>query len=143
MRFEETIGVSHFLKITEHHSRQKIDETLSSLGLTMPQYSVLSILESGVSRTGADLARACFVSPQTMNRILQNLEKLELVRKVENPSHGLKLDYVCTPKAVKIVCKAHVLVNEIELEMINNFSKKEVSLFQELLQKCFENLKKS
>ena len=130
------------LKITDHELRQKIDAALEHLGLTSAQYSVLSVIESGETMTSAELARKCFVSPQTMNRILQNLEKDGFVKKSANPDHGLKLDYTFTNKAIKTLCDAHVAVNDIELKMVKGLSKKDIDTLQKLLDHGFKNLRK-
>jgi len=50
------------LKRTQHALRLRMDEALHALGLTAPQYAVLSILEEAPRLSNADLARRSFVT---------------------------------------------------------------------------------
>ncbi|OYZ13391.1 MAG: hypothetical protein B7Y39_17825 [Bdellovibrio sp. 28-41-41] len=68
------------------------------------------------------MARKCFVALQTMNRILQNLLKMNLVKKNMNI-------FSLTAKAEKLVCDAHVIVNTIEVQLIKSLNKKEFTEF--------------
>lgn len=56
-----------------------MDEALRSLGLTAPQYAVLSAVELEAGISNARLARAAFVTPQTVQGILANLERQGLL----------------------------------------------------------------
>lgn len=141
MRFKDTIGISHLLKMVEHELSQKIDTKLQELGLTLPQYSTLSMIEADPKITNASLARKCSVTPQTMNRILQNLEKANFVKKTANPNHGLKMDFTLTAKALKVLCDAHSLVNDVELCFIKGLSKTESGKLQQVLKKALGNMK--
>jgi len=141
MRIEETVGVSALLNHLEHELSQKIEQALRPLGLTVPKYSALSALEFEKQLTNADLSRRCFVTPQTMNRIIQNLLKLKLIKKNASSNHGLKLYFELTPKAEKLICTAHVLVNKIETQMISGLTKKDYHLFELKLKQFLNNIK--
>jgi len=142
MRFTETLGISHRLKIIENELRQNLEDALFDLGLTLPQYAALSFLEEKSTATNAELARKSFVTPQTMNKIMVNLEKNGFVTKAPNVEHGLKQDYAMKPKAKRILCKAHVRVNKIELKMVEGISKADLVYFYGVLDKCLQNLLK-
>lgn len=140
MRFKDTLGISHQLKIVEHELCQRIEFELAKLGLTFPQYAALSYLEEKTTATNAELARSLFVTPQTTNRIMQNLERDGFVTKLQNSEHGLKQDFKMKPKAEKILCEAHVLVNEIELKVVKGLSKKRLKELEDILDQCLQNL---
>lgn len=141
MRFQDTLGISHLIKLVEHELSLKVDGTLQAVDLTMAQYSTLSALESEEKLTNAELARKCSVTPQTMNRILQNLEKQALVKKSLNPEHALKQDFVLTKKAHKLICEAHALVNEVEKEFISILSTAEYDSLKSILNKTLKPAK--
>lgn len=136
MRYEETIGISSLLSQVEHQLSQKIEQSIRHFGITLPQYSTLSAIEANKNLTNADLARKCFVTPQTMNRILQNLLKMNLVKKNMVSPNSNKLSFSLSGKAEKMVCEVHVIVNEIETKMIKGLSKKEFSDFEKYLYIC-------
>lgn len=140
MRFKETLGISHKLKIVEHELCQLIEAELAKLGLTFPQYAALSYLEEKSVATNAELARNSAVTPQTTNRIMQNLERDGFVTKVKNLEHGLKQDFKMKPKAERVLCDAHARVNEIEMKMVKGLTKKQARGFEEVLTKCLKNL---
>lgn len=142
MRSKDTLGISHSLKVVEHELEQAIAVALEKMGLTPPQYGALSYLEEHCVGTNADLARWCSVTPQTMNKILQNLERDGFVTKAPHPEHGLKIEFTCTPKAKKVICQAHVKVNDIETAMVEGLPKKGVQNLQDVLQCCLRNLRK-
>jgi DNA-binding MarR family transcriptional regulator len=139
MRFEETIGISHLLKVTEHEMRQRLDKALSSFRLTYPQYSALSTLEHQPGISNAELARAGCVTAQTMNRIILNLEEMGLVKRTSDPGHGLKQILKLSAKGEALVCKAHLAVDAVEREMIAG---QNLKTLQKHLNACLENLRR-
>ena len=140
MRLKDTLGLSYLVKLVEHKVRNKIDAALLHLGLTAAQYSTLSILENEEKLTNAQLARMCSVTPQTMNKIMNNLEQDGFVKKTSSADHGLKINFEMTAKAHKIVCKAHTAVNEIEKNTIKGLNKTQYQDLENALKKCLENL---
>ena len=140
MRLKDTLGLSYLVKLVEHKMRNEIDSALSSLGLTAAQYSTLSTLEAEEKMTNAELARKCEVTPQTMHRIMQNLELVGFVKKTYSDEHCLKINFEMTAKAYKIVCKAHEAVNEIEKNTIKGMSKSQYQELELALNKCLQNL---
>ena len=140
MRFKDTLGISHKLKIVEHELCRQIEVELAKLGLTLPQYTVLSCLEEKSTATNAELARKSSVRPQTMNKIMQNLERDGFVTKEKNSGHGLKQDFTMKPEAKKILCDAHALVNNIELKMVHGISEEKIIEFEDILSQCLYNL---
>ena len=66
--------IGYQMKRAQHALRLGMDGALREAGLTTPQYAAMAVLEGEVL-SGAALARRCFVTPQTMNGILVNLER--------------------------------------------------------------------
>lgn len=143
MRFEETLGISHELKILSHELLLAIEKRLLGLKISLPQYTALSCLEEKESATNAELARKSSVTPQTMIRIMRNLEKSNLVSKKAQNEHGLKQDFRLTNKGRNLICKAHIEVNAVEELMIKNFSKDEYVNLKLFLDKCLKTLRDS
>lgn len=122
MRFEETLGVSHLLRVTEHELRQNLDRALADLDLTYPQYAALSGLEANESISNADLARNCFVTAQTMNKIIENLAAGSLVKRSKDPENAVKQRLSLSQNGKNRVCKAHIVVDQIEKAFIKGIS---------------------
>lgn len=136
MRFRDTLGISALVTEFQHIMILEIEAKMKPIGLTFPQYSVLSILEDQESLTNADLARRCSVTPQTMNRMLQVLLRRGLVKNEQDPKHALKLLFKLTVKAEKLICKTHIIVNDVEKNFIKALSPKEYNTFKDILNKC-------
>lgn len=81
-----TIGFS--LKLAQQALRTHMDAALQQIGLTTPQYAVLTFLEVEPGASNAALARRAFVTPQTMQGILVSLERAEFVKRAPHPEHG-------------------------------------------------------
>lgn len=81
-----TIGFS--LKLAQQALRTHMDTALQQIGLTTPQYAVLTFLEVEPGASNAELARRAFVTPQTMQGILVSLERAGFVKRTPHPEHG-------------------------------------------------------
>lgn len=123
--------------------RACIDIGLAPLKMTSSQYQVMSCLEVSKNLTNADLARKCQVTPQTMIRILQNLERDGFIRKCAANENKLKIDMELTAKGLKAICDAHIAVNDVELKAFKGMNKTERAAFQAALQQGLDNLLKS
>ncbi|HEX5657143.1 MAG TPA: MarR family transcriptional regulator [Polyangiales bacterium] len=95
-----------------------MDDALRPLGLTTPQYSVLSALELDPGISNAALARAAFVTAQTMQGIVANLERAALLARSEDPGHGRILRGKLTKRGEKTLQDAHRHVADVLLVML-------------------------
>lgn len=120
--------------------RAALDEALGARGLTGPQYAVLSVLERDPGRSSADLARRSFVTPQTMSRIVENLERLELISRRPHPTHGKVLMAALTPRGAQLVASCHAAVEAVEARMLRVLSGPGRTALQKLLVSCAASL---
>ncbi|WP_010164834.1 MarR family winged helix-turn-helix transcriptional regulator [Sphingomonas sp. PAMC 26617] len=81
-----TIGFA--LKQSQQALRTRLDSGLREIGLTTPQYTVLTFLETESGASNAVLARRAFVTPQTMQAILVGLERSGFIVRKPHPEHG-------------------------------------------------------
>src|SRR3981081_1710824 len=77
--------IGDLLKRVQHSLRLAMDEKLREYELSTPQYAALWALGREPGLSGAELARRCFVRPQTMSEILANLEGRNLVERKPTP----------------------------------------------------------
>ena len=104
-----------FLLKRAHQSlRSRLDNELRTIGLTTPQYAVLTYLEASPGATNAELARRTFVTPQTMQVILVGLEKAELVLRRPHPEHRRMQNTELTPTGRKVLKRAVEIVDATE-----------------------------
>lgn len=143
----QTINVTNLLgyklKQTQHALRLHMDQVLDSLELTTPQYAVLAQIELKPGISNAALARASFITAQTMHGIVSLLEERKLIERKKDPEHGRIICAKLTKQGVKVVQQAHKLISNIESSMTATISKRNTVLLEELLLECFNNLNSS
>ena len=129
------------LKLAQHALRTRMDAALRTLGITAPQYAVLSAIEQQPGLSNAALARAAFVTAQSMQGIVANLERGGLLARSQDPSHGRVLNTVLTAAGRRILARAHAAVGGVEAAMLQGLSRAETAALGDLLARCAANLR--
>ena len=83
--------VGYRLKRVTAALRGAMDAALREHDLTMPQYACLELLDQRPGLSNAALARAAFVTRQSMNVVLRNLETAGLLSRPAATDHGRAL----------------------------------------------------
>lgn len=135
--------LGYWLKLAQHALRNRMEEDLRALGLTLSQYAVLSELERRPDLTNADLAVRAFITPQSMQGVLANLEKSRLVERRSDLHHGRRQLARLTDAGAKRVVKAHEAVQKTDESLKTAaapFSETEVrALFERILKTLTES----
>ena len=106
--------------------RNAMDAALRDVGLSGPQYAVLSVLARDPGMSGADLARACNTTPQAMNGVVATLERGSLVTRRAHPEHGRILQAFLTDEGRRRLERATPLVRGVEQVLEGGLSDGEV-----------------
>jgi DNA-binding MarR family transcriptional regulator len=131
-----TDRIGYHLKHMHQAYCASVDATLRELGLTTAQYAALGVLETAPGISNAALARACFVTPQTMNEIVQSLQAGGLVQRTAHPIHGRILQLDLTPLGQTHLGQAHQLIETVEERMVAGLGQEEQQQFVRWLQRC-------
>ena len=94
--------------------RAAMEKALADLEVTPPQFSVLTMIVSYPGVSGAELARLTFLTPQTINVIVRNLEKMGAIRKSADAEHGRILRLTATAKGQALLKRCRARVTEVE-----------------------------
>lgn len=132
--------LGYALKRAQHALRLKMDGVLQPIGLTMAQYAVMCALEAEPGMSNARLARASFVTPQTMQGVLSNLERAGIVARTPDLSNARILRGTLSSKGVKVLSTAHRAVAAVEARLVASVGSEMVASMAESLSKCAENL---
>lgn len=97
--------------------RGAMDRVLVEQGLTTPQFSVLTMIAAYPGASGADLARLTFLTPQTINVIVRNLERDGAIAKTAHATHGRILRLSATAKGQALLKRCRARVAEVEAEL--------------------------
>jgi DNA-binding MarR family transcriptional regulator len=132
--------LGYCIKRTQAALRASMDQGLRPLGLTTPQYAVLSAIELHPGISNAALARAAFVTAQTMQGIVANLESAGLLVRGPDPSHGRILKGQLTTRGQRVLTKAHNLIANVEKTMLDGVPPAEAEKMASWLTRCADNL---
>jgi DNA-binding MarR family transcriptional regulator len=106
---------------------------LRELDLTVPQYTVLLALSYTQGASGAQLARICLVTPQTMTTVLANLEAKGLIQRMPSAVHQKVLVTTLTRAGRALLKKADVKVRAVEDRLNAAFDADERATLTQLL----------
>jgi DNA-binding MarR family transcriptional regulator len=109
--------LGYLLRQAQAAVRLTMERRLTDLGVTPPQFAVLTMLKAYPGLSGADAARLTFLTPQTVGLIIRNLERDGAIRKVRHPEHGRILQWSLTPHGATLLrgCRQRVLDVEARL----------------------------
>ena len=113
--------------------RQAIGKVVAARGLSVNQYTTLSVLDRRSGLSNAQLARRALVSPQSMNEVLLALEQKGLVRRRAHPDHGRILQARLTAKGRSLLADCDAEVRQVEARMLNRLNDKERRAFRSAL----------
>lgn len=105
------------LKIAQHALRKRMEADLRPLGLTLPQYAVLVELENNTGQTNADLAVKAFITPQSMQGVLVNMEAAGLIERKPDMHHGRRQLAQLTTKGAALAARGHAVTLAVENAM--------------------------
>jgi DNA-binding MarR family transcriptional regulator len=142
-RMDMSDRVGYQLKRAQQALRTAMDEGLRAQGITTPQYAALTALEADEPLSGAELARRCFVTAQTMNAILVGLERARLVERTAHAEHGRVIDARLTKRARAKLQEAHQTVFGIEERMLSEMTAAGRRRLNETLRQLVESLRTS
>jgi len=118
-----------------------MDTAMRDLGVTAPQYAVLRYLGESAGMSGADLARRAFVTPQTMNRIIVNLDKAGLIERAPHAKSGRVLDTRLSPAGRQLLEKCRERIDSVDNTMLSGLTAAEREQLRDLLQRCADSLR--
>ncbi len=132
--------IGYLIKRAQQDLRLSMDAELQQDNLTTAQYAALSALEETPNLSNAALARACFVTPQTMIEIIQGLEQAGFIERQSHPEHGRIIQTKLTTLGSDKLSFAHKVVAKIEDKMLLGFTTSEKKILAGYLEKCRTNL---
>lgn len=116
------------------------EAVLRTYGLTMTQYTVLLTLSRGDGRSGAQLARACGVSQQSMATVLNGMQAKELISRKASATHAKVMIATLTDTGRDLLDRAYPEVIVLERALTDLFSTDEHRQFCEFLDRATAGL---
>jgi DNA-binding MarR family transcriptional regulator len=123
--------------------RARMGKVTARHGLTVAQYTVLSVLHVRGRLSNAQLARRSLVSPQAMNEIVEAMTTKRLVVRRPDPEHGRIVQIGLTARGESQLAKCDEAVRRLEGEMLAGLNETQRRQFQALLRACIVTLEMS
>ncbi|HEU5265421.1 MAG TPA: MarR family winged helix-turn-helix transcriptional regulator [Jatrophihabitans sp.] len=132
--------VGFLLRQAHQAFRAAAQASLEPLGLTLPQYSVLSVAHALPGSSGAELARESMVTAQTANEIITTLVDAGLLaRRADSRDRRLRRLEV-TPAGRTLLSRARRAVYAVEHRMTASLRPAQSASLRSWLADCAANL---
>lgn len=118
-------SLGYLLKEASSALRAAMEAVLRPLGMTVTHYSCLELLAQRPGLSNSELARGAFVTRQSMNVLLQALERDGYVTRPEAAPVGKALPTRLTPRGRRSLAKATAAVRSVEVRMLGGLSEAE------------------
>lgn len=122
------------------HFRSKMDERLRPQGVTTAQLQVLFAIHHSPGSSGAQLARACYITPQTTQTLLQHLEKSGFIVRGKDRVNDRIVTARITPAGEDLVRTVENEAHIMQGDLWRGVSDRELARLDALLRRCLENL---
>jgi DNA-binding MarR family transcriptional regulator len=140
-RTEEMSG--YLVKRAQSAIHVRLEEIVSAHGLGIPQYVVLSFLAETPGLANADLARRAFVTPQSMNEVLKQLESTGLVERRRNPTNARILNAYLTRDGTRTRSAVSSQVRGLEARLLSGLTSDERQTLNRALLTIIDNVTRS
>ncbi|WP_223694980.1 MarR family winged helix-turn-helix transcriptional regulator [Leifsonia poae] len=118
-------SLGYLLKEASSALRGAMEEVLRPLGMSVTHYSCLELLAQRPGLSNSELARGAFVTRQTMNVLLQTLERDGFVTRPAEAPIGKALPARLTPRGRRSLEKTTVAVRSVEIRMLAGMAESE------------------
>jgi len=132
--------LTYLVKRLEMAERARMDEVLRPLGVTLHQYTALSILERREGLSSAQLARRHVVTPQAMHQLIATMERDRLIERRPDETNRRILRAWLTEHGSRVLRACHRAVDDVEERMLSGLTPAEAGAFGRALERCLDAL---
>jgi|SRR5947199_6661098 len=132
--------LTYLIKRLEMAERARMEEVLRPLGVTLHQYTALSILERREGLSSAQLARRHVVSPQAMHQLVATMERDRFIERRPDEANRRILRAWLTPHGVDVLRRCHRAVDGVEDRMLSVLTPEDAAVFGRAIEQCLDAL---
>ncbi|MFI7387168.1 MarR family winged helix-turn-helix transcriptional regulator [Streptomyces sp. NPDC049813] len=134
-------SLGYLLKEASSALRVAMEEVLRPLGMTVTHYSCLELLAQRPGLSNSELARGAFVTRQSMNVLLQSLERDGYVTRPAEASVGKVLPARLTSRGRESLAEATAAVRAVEVRMLAGLTESEQAGALRILRSMVDSLR--
>src|SRR3954447_7802014 len=118
-RAQRPVRLSYVIARLDRAVRRGIEDVLEPFDLSVPEFTVLSVLTRRTGLSNAQLARRAYITPQSMNEVVLRLERKGLLQRRPDPAHRRILRATVTPAGRALVGRCETAVGAMEDRMLD------------------------
>jgi DNA-binding MarR family transcriptional regulator len=122
---EKPFGLAYLVGRLDHVLNKRLRDSLAPAGLTVTQYTALSVFRTHGSLSNAQLAVRTMISPQSANEMVKAMEAKAWIERKPDPSHGRIIQISLTEAGQAILRQCDAKVREVEQIMFPDLGDKE------------------
>lgn len=120
--------------------RGHLDEQLRPEGVTTAQMQVLFAVRNTPGSSGAQLARSCYITPQTTQMLLKHLEKAGFIVRGKDPVNDRIVTASITAAGERLAQSVEKTGQALQEQLWRGVSDREFAKLNALLERCICNL---
>ncbi|RQQ23736.1 MarR family winged helix-turn-helix transcriptional regulator [Burkholderia stagnalis] len=121
--------------------RRHMTDALAPLGITLAQYTALSVLEARGASSNAQLAERSFITPQSANEVMSVMASRGFVTREADPSHGRVILLTLTGEGAAMLRECEAVLRPLESRMLGDLPADEAAHVQRALELFARNLR--
>jgi DNA-binding MarR family transcriptional regulator len=120
---------------------RRLTEALMLHGLTLPQYTALSVLRARGRSSNAQIAERSFITPQSANEVVKTMEASGWVAREPDPMNRRVVLLSLTEAGKTLLDACDQAVDQVERAMLDDVAPATAQTLQTLLHTCVRNLR--
>jgi DNA-binding MarR family transcriptional regulator len=121
--------------------RRRMSEALAPLGLTLAQFTALSVLEANGQASNAQVAERSFITPQSANEVMNAMASRNWISREPDPTHGRIVLLQLTDEGRAVLRECEQAVRTIEKQMMEGIAADTAGSVQGHLETFVRNLR--
>ncbi|WP_249277431.1 MULTISPECIES: MarR family winged helix-turn-helix transcriptional regulator [unclassified Pandoraea] len=121
--------------------RRHMSEALAPLGLTLAQFTALSVLDARGKLSNAQLAQRSFITPQSANEVVGVMASRQWITREPDPNHGRIVLLQLTDEGRRVLAQCEAVAKEIDARMRTDVSREDAAAVQRHLEMFVRNLR--
>lgn len=114
--------IGYLLRQAHAIHKTRMENALKKTGLTLPQFSVMTMLAAYPGASGAELSRLSLLTPQTMSVIVGNLERAGMISRHPHEEHGRIQVIELTDSGHDVLIMSKEAVQSAEISLLTGIS---------------------
>lgn len=130
---DRPIGVAYLIGRLDRSLQRHINHAIAPLGVTLGQYTALSVFATRGQLSNAQLAERTMVSPQAANGLTKTMEQKGWIEREPDPNHGRIIQIRLTGAGKAVLADCDREIAELERKMLAELSGREKDALQKQL----------